>query len=244
MKDNCLYQAVPFLKTIRKDRREQFESYFATAPAWVLESLTIEEMKKGTVFTREGEPADTIYFIGSGAIKATDYRIYGISYDFMTVFNKVYAYGGMEVIMGLDAYRTTLQTVTDCTVLKIPRAQFHRWMTSDIDALQIESKLIAEYLLEEARNSRAFLFLQGADRLALFLMNCYDKYVENGTLRIKVTRKELSDSTGLCLKTINRAIKKFCEGGMLTANGRDLLIDQTQYLKLKEIVSTILSEDY
>lgn len=244
MKDNCLYQAIPFLKTINEDRREQFEKYFATAPSWVLDSLTIEEMKKGTVFTREGEPADTIYCIGSGAIKATDYRIYGISYDFMTIFNKMYAYGGMEVIMDLDNYRTTLQTVTDCTVLKIPRSVFQRWMLSDIEALRIESKLIAEYLLEEARNSRAFLFLQGADRLALFFINCYGKYAENGVFSIKGNRKELSDSTGLCLKTINRAIKKFCEGGMLTQNGRELLIDRAQYLKLKELVSTILAEEY
>ena len=244
MKDTCLFHVAPFLKTISKDRREQFENYFATAPLWLLESISIEEMKKGTVFIREGEPADTIYFIGSGAIKATDYRIYGISYDFMMILKKVYAYGGMEVIMDLDTYRTTLQTVTKCTVLKVPRIQFQRWLMSDIEALKNESKLVAEYLLEEARNSRAFLFLQGADRLALLFINRYDKYAENGLLRAKGNRKELSDSTGLCLKTINRAIKKFSESGMVTLDGRDLLIDQAQYLKLKEIVTPILAEDY
>ena len=85
MKDNCLYHVVPFLKTIHEDKRIQFEKYFQTAPLWLLESISIEEMKKGTVFIREGEPADTIYCIGSGAIKATDYRIYGISYDYRDV---------------------------------------------------------------------------------------------------------------------------------------------------------------
>ena len=244
MKGNCLYHVAPFLKTIHEDRREQFEKYFATAPLWLLESISVEEMKKGTVFIREGEPADTIYFIGSGAIKATDYRIFGISFDFMTIWNRVYAYGGMEVLMDLAKYRTTLQTLSKCTVLKIPRVKFQQWLDTDIVALKNESRLVAEYLHEEARNSRAFLFLQGSDRLALLLINRYEKYAQDGIYQMKGNRKELSDSTGLCLKTINRSIKKFCETDMVTQNGRDLIINSEQYLKLKNVVHTILAEDY
>lgn len=244
MKDNCLYHVAPFLKTIHEDTRKQFEKYFATAPLWLLESISVEEMKKGTIFIREGEPADTIYFIGSGAIKATDYRIFGISYDFMTIRDKVYAYGGLEVIMDLPKYRTTLQAVTKCTVIKIPRVQFERWLSTDIVALKNESMLVAEYLHEEARNSRAFLFLQGSDRLALLLINRYEKYAQDGIYRTKGNRKELSDSSGLCLKTINRSIKKFCDTDMVTQDGRELVINPEQYSKLKDVVYKILAEDY
>ena len=242
--ENCLYHFLPFLNTIGEDRRKQFEDYFATAPLWLLESISIEEVKPGTIFIREREPADTIYLIGSGAVKATDYRIYGISYDFMMILNKVYAYGGMEVLMDLPNYRTTLQTMTKCIIVKIPRSKFEKWVHSDIDALKKEAKLVAEYLHEEARNSRAYLFLQGPDRLALLLLNRYDKYAKNGVLRTKGNRKELSDSTGLCLKTINRSIKKFCEADMVTQEGRDLIINQEQYLKLKDAVTKIIAEDY
>ena len=244
MEDTYLFRVIPFLKTINEERRMQFEKYFASAPLWLLASISIEEMKQGTVFVREGEPADTIYFVGSGAIKATDYRIFGIAYDFMIIHNKVYAYGGLEVIMDLDTYKTTLQTVTKCVVLKVPRSQFQRWLMSDINALKNESKNVAEYLHEEARNSRAFLFLQGSDRLAFLLISRYEKYAKRGVYRIKGNRKELSDSTGLCLKTINRAIKKFCENGLITQDGRDLIINREQYLKLKDIVTTILAEEY
>lgn len=243
MKNDYLDHALPFLKNISEDRRKQFEAYFRTAPVWLIESFSIEEMEKGTVFVREGEPVDTIYFIGSGAIKATDYRIYGISYDFMTIFSKVYAYGGMEVIMDLDRYRTSLQTVTKCTVLKIPKTYFKRWLMTDIDALKNESKLMGEYLLEEARNNRVFLFLQGADRLALLLMRRYEKYAVNGVLQMNGNRKELSDCTGLCLKTINRAVKKFSEAGWITLEKKVFVIDYEQYLCLKDTVTEILGED-
>ena len=145
--------------------------------------------------------------------------------------------------MGLDRYRTTMQTVNRSLALKIPRAQFERWLATDIVALKKEARLVAEYLHEETRNSRAFLFLQGSDRVALLLINRYDKYAENGILRMKGSRKELSDSTGLCLKTINRSVKKFCDDGVITSEGRNLIINHEQYLKLKQIVTTILAED-
>ena len=243
MEENCLFQFAPMLKNINEDRRVQLENYFATAPLWLLESIIVEEMPAGTVFIREGEAADTIFFFAIGAIKATDYRIFGISYDFMMILDRIYAYGGMEVIMGLDRYRTTMQTVNRCLALKIPRAQFERWLATDIVALKNEARLVAEYLHEETRNSRAFLFLQGSDRVALLLVNRYEKYADGGVLRMKGSRKDLSDSTGLCLKTINRSMKKFCDEEMVTQEGRDLTINYQQYLKLKQIVTTILAED-
>ena len=110
---------------MEEGRREQFIRYFKTAPVWLLEAFKVEKMEAGTAFVREGEPVDTVYFILDGTIKATDYRFYGITFDFVR-FDKVYAMGGMEIIMELDNYRTTLQTVTPCRVLKIPKAQFEK----------------------------------------------------------------------------------------------------------------------
>ena len=113
MKEVYLDEALPFLKEIDPKRREQFQAYFKNAPLWVLESFMIEKLEKGTTFIREGEPVDMVYFIGDGMIKATDHRIYGISFDFI-LFTRVYAHGGMEIIMDIDWYTTSLQTVTDC----------------------------------------------------------------------------------------------------------------------------------
>lgn len=242
MNDNRLDQVLPFLKTIDQARRNQFYRYFKDAPEWLVDSFSIETMKKGKVFIREGNPVDAIYFIGSGLIKATDYRIYGMAFDFI-LFTDVYAYGGMEVIMGLQSYQTSLQAVTDCTVLKIPKAQFAKWMDTDIHALRHEAKLISGYLLEQARSVRAFMFLQGADRLAMLLTNRYEKFAVGGVLRLENDRQELSDYTGLSLKTITRSVKKLEEEGLLTKKGNRIFIDEKQYLLMKDNLSQILSEE-
>ena len=60
MGEQYLYQKCPFLKALSQEKREQFEIYFRTAPDWLIDSLVVEKIKKGTTFIRENNPADTI----------------------------------------------------------------------------------------------------------------------------------------------------------------------------------------
>lgn len=236
MEYKYLYEMLPFLKTVSRERQEQFEEYFKSAPLWLVEALQIEEVKKGTILVREGEAADMIFFIGRGTVEATDYRVYGTPYTFMQ-FGKVYAFGGMEFIMDLDTYQTTLRTITDCTVVKLPRIKFEKWMCSDIRVLKHEARLVGEYLLKEGRNSRLFLFMQGADRLALLLVERYERYNKNGLLYLKESRQNLADETGLCLKSISRGVKEFVEQGLISKQGNKILIDRRQYEGLKKSIA-------
>ena len=242
MGEGYLTEIFPFFQEIDEERKKQFKEYFKTLPVWIIESFCVEKIEKGKIFIREGEPVEMVYFICKGIIKATDYRIYGISFDFM-LFTKVYAFGGMEIIMRDEKYRTSLQTVTDCTVLKIPRAEFKLWMESDIRALSHEAKLMGEYLLEQSRNVRAFLFLQGTDRLSMLLKNRYEKYAQKGILRLKSDRNELSDYTGLSTKTIIRSVKKLKESGLITEEKNQIIINKAQYIRIKKQLAKILADD-
>ena len=47
----------------------------------------------------------------------------------------------------------------------------------------------------------------------------------------------MADETGLCLKSVSRAIRKFSEAGLVTKNGSQLQISKKQYEGLKKIVS-------
>lgn len=177
-----------------------------------------------------------------GIIKATDYRVYGIPYDYM-LFTKVYAYGSMEIIMGLENYLTTLQSVSDCTLLKIPRSDYERWIKSDIRVALKEAKSISEYLFEQNQNARAFLFLHGTDRLAYLLVKRYEKYAVDGIFCMRGDRQELADFTGMCLKTISRSIKKLSEEGLITRKDKCIVVNKEQYIQLKKIVAKILSDN-
>ncbi|RHT39907.1 Crp/Fnr family transcriptional regulator [Firmicutes bacterium AM31-12AC] len=236
MERNYLQEMLPFLTQIEKKRQEQFEIYFHSAPLWVMEALEVENIAAGTIFIHENEPADMIYFVGIGKVKATDYRVSGIAFDFMKPDN-VIALGGMEVIMEQGTYKTTVQTETDCVLVKLSRAKYEKWLYSDPETFRLEAKLTCHSLLEEERRNRLYLFLQGADRLALLYVELYEKYNKNGTFYIKESRTSMADETGLCLKSVSRAIRKFSEAGLVTKNGSQLQISKEQYEGLKKIVT-------
>ena len=96
-----LYQVLPFMRELKKDRREAIEQFFQNAPDWLLESFRVVELDKNVVFIRENQPVDTVHIIARGMFKITDYRVYGIAYDFMQ-FDGINAMGGMELIMDMD----------------------------------------------------------------------------------------------------------------------------------------------
>ena len=235
MEHKYLHEALPFLKQIEKKRQKQFEIYFQSAPLWLIDAMVVETVAAGTVFIHENEPADMIFFVGSGKVKATDYRISGIAFDFMKPDDMI-ALGGMEVLMGLDTYKTTLQAETECILVKLTRAKYEKWLNSDLEAFRLEARITCASLLEEERRNRLYLFLQGADRLALLYVELYEKYNKNGVLHIRESRMSMADATGLCLKSISRAIRKFAEDGLVTKSGNQILISQEQYKGLREII--------
>lgn len=106
MKHTYLHDVLPFLRELEREKQKQFETYFRTAPLWLMDLFQSEVMEAGITFIRENEPADTIFFVARGRVKATDYRVSGIAYDFMKPMNLI-ALGGMEVILGQDTYQTT-----------------------------------------------------------------------------------------------------------------------------------------
>lgn len=47
----------------------------------------------------------------------------------------------------------------------------------------------------------------------------------------------MADETGMCLKSITRAVKKFTDEGLITKEGSRILIDKKQYEGLKKVVA-------
>ena len=178
-----LYQVLPFMRELKKDRREAIEQFFQNAPDWLLESFRVVELDKNVVFIRENQPVDTVHIIARGMFKITDYRVYGIAYDFMQ-FDGINAMGGMELIMDMDTYQATLQTITPCTSIRIPADVYARWLRTDIRALKQEAKIMGQYLYEQGVTSRTYMFVPGTDRLAVLFEHRYKKYAKKRKINI------------------------------------------------------------
>ena len=85
--------------------------------------------------------------------------------------------------------------------------------------------------------------LNAEDRLAMLLVERYEHYARQGNLYIKSGQQSIANATGLCLKTINRTVRKFTEEGLITRNGNAMQIDENQFQKLQNIVSAVMESE-
>ena len=53
-------------------------------------------------------------------------------------------------------------------------------------------------------------------------------------------RQELAEYSGLSVKTVNRAVKKFEEQGLISRSGKTFYIDEGQYEQLHALVSKLI----
>lgn len=234
-------EVVELIDELHTKERDYLNNYLANAPKWLLEAFQIVRIKKGNAFIHENSYVDTVYILVEGVVKATDYRVQEIAYDYAR-FYPVEVFGAMEFLMGYEEYKTTLITETDCRFLRVSKDQFAKWMVTDIHAVLEQVKAMSGYLLDQVRKERLFLFLQGADRLFLLFMQIYQKSARHKICKIRLTRKDLSNSTGLCIKTINRCVKKMEEDGYISREGRTIVIDQEQFQRIKAVVSEKIDE--
>jgi len=236
VEQNYLAEIMSFLNEKDNARKKQFLEYFSNAPLWLIESMQIIKLDEGITFIEEGESAKNIFFLITGIVEAIDLRIHGEMFNYKH-FKEVYAFGGMEVILDIDNYMTTLKTNTKCIFVKIPRKVFEKWIYSNPDALKREAKMVARNLLDEGRNERLLLFIQGADRLTFLIIKRYEYYNVRGVLSLDYDRQKIADATGMSTKTISRAIKYLEENELITRENNTIKIDAEQYKKMKDIIS-------
>jgi CRP/FNR family cyclic AMP-dependent transcriptional regulator len=223
------------LNRLEGEPLECLQRYFNTAPDWVLEALVITNFQKDTEFIREETVVDMIYILAEGIVKAIDYRFLGNSYDYMW-FYPVKSFGGMEILLELEHYQTTLSTITPCTMLVIPRTIFERWIKSDMSILSMEVKTMGSFLLEEVKRERVFLFMEGSERLSYTLMRIFEHTENNHTCTIRLSQQDLADSTGLSAKTVSRSLRELENGKLIKRSGNKIILEESGYQRMKELL--------
>ncbi len=227
---------ISVINQLEGEQKQRLAELFKNAPVWLVEACNILELKQDEIFCREKEKASKVYILTKGKAKASDFRIFGIVYDFCR-YEAVEILGGMEVFVDSETYRTTLITATPCQFIVMDREIFKKWMTSDNNALWFHTKTMTRYLLEETRKERAFLFLQGTDRVYILLEHLYELNEVDGRCQIRLTRQQISDETGLSIKTINRSLKQMIEDELVSVQGSRLTICRDQYQRMKDLSS-------
>lgn len=216
---------------LKKTPGKYLSRYLRYAPSWIREEFALLTVDRNNKFIVENDEIEFVFFLVSGMVKAADYSVFGIVYDYMW-FCPVHAFGAVEILLGMKQYATTLVTFTTCKFIILSKESYEKWMKEDSNASLEQMKSTCNYLLEQSKKERIFLFAQGEDRLFLFLMRIYTELEESGKCTIELTRQELADGTGLCVKTIDRNMKKMITENYISRIGRKITISEKQYLRM------------
>lgn len=225
MSNKHVEQILRLINSLNEDDRIYLNQYLGNAPLSIFEQIEILEMDSGKTFIYEGEKCDKIYILIKGKVKATDHYAEGMSFEYMW-FKPVKIFGTMELLLDIEIYRTTLTTATECCFLVISTKAFEKWLSQDKDALLLESKTMGSYLLAQAKMARAYLFLNGKERVMAHLASVLRVNTEESLL--KISRQIIADNTGLSIRTVNRAVKELEEEGYFTCKGRGFSFSSIQ----------------
>ena len=223
-------------KYLNKESHMYLEKFLKNAPMWLLEEFHEVNISKDTEFVSENDPANTVYILLTGVVKATDIRVFPVVYDFIR-FYPIEIFGAMEFLLREDTYRTTLITVTNCKFLKLSIEQFSKWVLNDINAMKMFTEAMTRYLLDQCRKERLYLFLQGEERVLLFLSDIYEKNGSTDEIVINISRNDLAKGTALSVRTVNRTIKELIKEGFLVKKGRKLILPFEKYQEIKKRLS-------
>ena len=223
-------------KYLNKESHMYLEKFLKNAPMWLLEEFHEVNISKDTEFVSENDPANTVYILLTGVVKATDIRVFPVVYDFIR-FYPIEIFGAMEFLLREDTYRTTLITVTNCKFLKLSIEQFSKWVLNDINAMKMFTEAMTRYLLDQCRKERLYLFLQGEERVLLFLSDIYEKNSSTDEIVINISRNDLAKGTALSVRTVNRTIKELIKEGFLVKKGRKLILPFEKYKEIKKRLS-------
>jgi CRP-like cAMP-binding protein len=207
----ALQNAAPAAASIAAAARQQIE-------AQVLESIgTRTVVGRGHTLFHEGDDADSIYRVVSGAIRTSRLMPDGRRYvaDFLFPGDFVGLNDGV-------ARTTTADALCDTILVRCPRRQFEAKLEADRGL----GRMILSVLAGGLSSAQERMLLLGrksaSERVASFLLMMADR-AGGDAIELPMTRGDIADYLGLTVETISRTISQFKARKMIRLNGATTL---------------------
>lgn len=228
-------------KKLSKNISTKLEELLKNTPNIFNAEASTISIKKGTTFIHSYDEANTIYILVKGQVKAVDYHIDEIIYDY-TSFEPIEFLGAMEFYMGLTNYITDLETLTDCLFITFTVDTFRSWIEKDTTMMLKLIQIMMNRLNDQARKERTFMFLTAKERIMYLLVSIYHLYHQEGECEVKLTQDELAKRSGINLRTATRSIQSLCEEKLLEKRNRKLYVTKLQCEQMEKILGNRLGD--
>jgi CRP/FNR family nitrogen fixation transcriptional regulator len=174
----------------------------------------------------EGEPAEYVYQVISGAV-----RTYKLLNDGRRQIGAFHLPGDVFGLEPDSAHRLTAEAIADTTVRLVKRRSLEQAAGTTIQVARSLWAMTAGEL-RHAENHMLLLGRKNAmERVASFLLEMDRRLAKTGMMALPMCRKDIGDYLGLTLETVSRALSQLHSEGVLGLSGaRQIVLRNRQRL--------------
>lgn len=214
------------------ERAPKLQEYIKNMPADIKSRCTIRVLPPGQIIHQKNYELNYFAFVCCGDHRAINEFENGNVY--MIEKNEAIDFvGEVTILAGQPRTSVTLETITECVLLQMPRKDFERWISEDIHLLMLVAKKVAFKLYRSSFKNGATLFYPPNFLLLEYMVQYADKHMvgNKSTVTVPFTRNQLEEELGINIKTLNRTIKKLKDTGLIGIAKGKLTLDREQYEK-------------
>ena len=192
---------------------------------------SIRYYKKGELLYSEGTRIKGCYFIYSGIIKI--YKTGQEGKEQIVKFDKEGDLFGFRSIICQEPACTSIETLTDCILCYIPDYVLLNLLKNSTGFAYDMVLIACKELGDSNRYIRDVAQKSVRQRLAeILLLMAEDFGLENdGTLKLNITREDLSNFVGTATETVIRLLSDYKTAGLVDSKGRKIKLLDIEKLK-------------
>ena len=227
-----------YLETESEPLREELRRLLAKYPA---EAQVLPlSLPAGECLIHEDDPCRMVYFLMKGRVSVITNQT-RVSRYMLAESAAPEFFGEYEALGNMPLYLAEVRAVTSCRLLAFPAEVYLQWMHNDTDLFFLRVNGILNSLLNQTANERNLHFLDAVDKVVQYLIRTYEKGEGSpATVRFSATRMEIAETTGNSVRTINRAVGRLAEKGLVSVKNGKLQVTAAQYEALKREMKSFL----
>ncbi|MCG6895869.1 MAG: cAMP-activated global transcriptional regulator CRP [Thiocapsa sp.] len=209
------------------------------APPWLdpfLRYCHTKSYDKNVDFIRQGEPADTLYYLLEGSVAAMMDDREERRELLLAYINKGEFIGEMGLFIPQTTRSVIIRTRTKCKVAQIAYQRLDRLLDAELkdyakDFLYSVGLQLSQRLCQTSRKVGNLAFMDVSGRIASTLLDLCkqpDAMTHPDGMQIRVTRQELSRNVGCSREMAGRVLKSLEEQGMVSVKGKTIVVFGTR----------------
>lgn len=213
-----------------------FRKVFSRFPAD--RQVDLLRVPAGKLICTQDDRAQYVYVLVEGQAVATGQQPQGYNYV-ISDFTAVHFFGEFETIGRLDNYIAGIVAKTDCRLIRFSPDVYLEWLKRDPEEAFDHFRDIISSLLDQLIRERTNLFMDARERLLSFFMEYYaeNAATQDDVVAVRMTRTDISDSTGYSVRTVNRKVRSLSQQGYVRVRNGKIWIERAQYRRMKEELS-------